>query len=862
MARFHRCRFSSLAALTVGVLIWTCVAAAAGQSMAQDGYVLPPDSVQELFRRDKNVPQLNRLSPDGNHFVIPLFQELTDLKLMSQRTLRLAMLEFVPEVNREWRLATYGNYALDFYSLSERRRYPVKLPAQTFVSDMRWSPDGSQLAFIAHRETMSQVWTADVRTGEARAVSDLPVMATLVARPGGGGEAPETAGGRMLQWLPDGSLLTVIVPADRGREPAAPAVPTAPIIRRSRGKETPTPTLPFLLRTARDEQLFKYYTTAQLAILAPGRTPRLVGRPAMYLDYWLSPDGRHILRETIDEPLSYLTGYASFGRRLEVIDLDGRVVSEIRVRPLQEAQRRGADPAGDNLPRDVAWRPDGKGLSLLWRERGASEADGDKDEAADEAENGPRDRVMLLAPPFAMADVQILVSTEHRISNVRYSKDGRYAFLTFGKPGSGSTRRDDLIAYDLSVSPPVPHVLKRNIDPEDPVKLPGTVLTSATGNGVAFALVSSDGASVFLEGAGYKENFKPQPFIDRVAIRTADTSRVFEGATDTFDEPLAALDADLTRIIVQRQGKALHPDSYLWTKESAQLENLTRNTDPYPEITKASRVDFDFTRRDGVKVQGRISLPVDYQPGTRVPAIFWTYPREFEDDQAYQRGAIRARNHNAYSPLSFLRWSDIWLTQGYALVYPDIPVIGKDNTFNDNFRAHLADTIYAAIRKVDELGYVDVGRIGHGGHSYGAFTTANLLAHTPFFKAGIAGDGAYNRTLTPMTFQGERRNFWQAPSTYVEMSPFFYADQINAPLLMYHGAEDNNSGTFLIQSERMMQALTGLGKTAVLYIYPFESHAPRARENFLDLWARWLDWFDTHVKNAPANSRPTTSTQQ
>jgi dipeptidyl aminopeptidase/acylaminoacyl peptidase len=167
--------------------------------------------------------------------------------------------------------------------------------------------------------------------------------------------------------------------------------------------------------------------------------------------------------------------------------------------------------------------------------------------------------------------------------------------------------------------------------------------------------------------------------------------------------------------------------------------------------------------------------------------------------------------------------------------------------------------MYAAIRKVDELGLVDINRIGHGGHSYGAFTTANLLAHTPFFKAGIAGDGAYNRTLTPLTFQGERRNFWDAQQTYIELSPFFYADQITAPLLMYHGAQDNNSGTFIIQSERMMQALTGLGKKAVLYIYPFESHAPRARENFLDLWSRWLDWFDTHVKNAPATTRPTTT---
>ena len=307
--------------------------------MAKDGYVLPPESVQDLFRRDKNLPQLNRQSPDGDHFVIPLFQELTDLKLMSQRTLRLAMLEFVPEVNREWRLATYGNYGLNFYSLKERRTYPVKLPANTFVSDMRWSPDGSQLAFVAHLEKMSQVWTADVRTGEARAVSTLPVMATLVARPGGGGEAPETAGGRLLQWLPDGSLLTVIVPGDRGPEPPVPAVPTAPIIRRSRDKETPTSTQPFLLRTAHDEQLFKHYTTAQLAILAPGRAPRLVGRPAMYLDYWLSPDGQHILRET-DRRAAVLPG------RLHQLRPPARRHRSRRPRRLRDPRAPAAGGAG------------------------------------------------------------------------------------------------------------------------------------------------------------------------------------------------------------------------------------------------------------------------------------------------------------------------------------------------------------------------------------------------------------------------------------------------------------------------------------------------------------------------------------
>jgi len=851
MTKMHR---SVAVALLTCALTPALITAAHAQSMLNDSYILPPQSVQELFRRDKNYTTLDRLSPDGDHFLVPKFQELTDLKLMSQRTLRLAMLELVPAVNREWRLATYGNEALSLYSLKDRRSYPVKIPQGAFVSDMRWSPDGTQLAFVAHLPTASQVWIADVKTGEAKAVSDVPVMATLVARPGGGGEGPETAGGRLLQWMPDGSILTVIVPSDRGAEPQEPAVPASPIIRRSRDKETPTTTQVFLLRTANDERLFKYYTNAQLAILSPGKAPRPVGQPKMYLDYWLSPDGKSILRESIDEPLSYLVAFSQFGRRLEVIDLDGKVVSEIRKRPLQEANQRGGD-ANDNLPRDVVWRPDGKGLSMVWRENGAGNGD---------APAAPRkDRVMLLAPPFTMSSAQTIVSTEHRISNVRYAKDGHYAVTTFAKrnPNGGNNGgRDDLMAFDLTANPPAPFVLKANIETADPLKLPGDPMTTATGNGVVSLTVSTDGSSIFLQGDGYKPTFTPQPFVDKVAIRTGTATRIFEGAADTYDNPLVALDTDASRLVVSREGKNTVPDSYLWTASTKQFDNLTKNKDPYPEITAAKRVDFEFTRQDGVKVRGRISLPTNYQAGTRVPAVFWDYPREFEDGTAYWRGAIRSRNVNSYSALSFLRWSDIWLTQGYALVYVDIPILGKDGRFNDNFVPHLTDTIYSAIRKLDEMGYIDVNRLGHGGHSYGAFTTGNLLAHTPFFKAGIAGDGAYNRTLTPMTFQGERRSFWDAPTTYTEMSSFFYADQIQAPMLMYHGEKDNNSGTFIIQSERMMQALTGLGKTAALYIYPFESHAPRARENFLDLWARWLEWFDKYVKNAPAS--PATTTQQ
>ncbi|MGE3470887.1 MAG: TolB family protein [Vicinamibacterales bacterium] len=611
MTRIHRSTASALLACALAA----APRPAAAQSMLGDGYVLPPAGVQELFRRDKNYATLDRLSPDGDHFLVPTFQELTDLSLMSQRTLRLAMLELVPEVNREWRLATYGNEGLSLFSLKERRTYPVQTPEGAFVSDMRWSPDGSQLAFVAHpRGTASQVWIADVKTGQSRRVSEAAVMATLVARPGGGGEAAETAGGRLLQWLPDGSLLTVIVPSNRGPEPQEPAVPVSPIIRRSRDTATPTSTQPFLLRTATDERRFKYYTTAQLAILAPGRAPRPIGQPMMYLDYTLSPDGRAILRETIDEPLSYLVPFSSFGRRLEVIDLDGTVLSEIRRRPLQEAQSRGRD-ANDTLPRDVAWRPDGKGLSFLWRENGGTDA--------------PKDRVMLLAPPYALAQAQTLVSSEQRLSDVRYSRDGRYATVTAARrPANGGGAREDLVAYDLTASPPAAFVLKAGIDASDPLQAPGEPMTTASGNGVVALTVSGDGAAVFLRGEGYRPTFAPQPFVDRVTIRTGASTRLFEGAAGSFDQPLVALDADARRLIVSREGRGTVPDSYLWTAATNTFDNLTANRDPYPEITAARRVDFEFTRQDGVKVRGRISLPVNYQPGTRVPAVIRDYTRE------------------------------------------------------------------------------------------------------------------------------------------------------------------------------------------------------------------------------------------
>ncbi|MFQ5740641.1 MAG: prolyl oligopeptidase family serine peptidase [Acidobacteriota bacterium] len=818
----------------------------AQQRIYEESFLLPPQAVQDILNRDRNYDTLNLLSPDGDHFVIPLRDEFSSHQLMARKTYRLAMLEIVPAANREWRLSTYGTRGLKIYSLAARRSWEVQFPEHLFISDMTWSPKGEKIAFLAHLEKGTQVWVADVASGRSQALSDAFVLATLAGRPQRGRGVIRPS--RLLQWTPEGSILTLLVPTDRGPEPQEPALPVSPIIRHTRKKPTPTRTYPFLLKTPHDQELFRYYTTAQLALLEPGHPPRNIGQPAMYLEFSLSPDGKHVLSEKLVDPLSYIASYSGFPRRLEVMDLSGKVLSTVREIPLQEAfLRGGAKGPREDLPREVAWRPDSRGLTFQWRAEKEKGGEEDKSRAS-----AREDRLMLLAPPFDLSQVKTLVSSKKSFSHVSYSRAGRFAFATLsGKGEDGQKSRNEIVAYDLTQEPPVRHVLAKEIDPGDLLNLPGEILTARTGNGTLYARLSSDKEAAYLRGRGYREDFRPRPFIDRVQISSGNKERIFEGSSEMYENPLVVLDDDLNRIVFSRQSKTDFPDSYLWQKDRSSVR-LTDNHDPFPEVAGCQRIDFEFTRRDGLTIQGRLSLPVDYRAGTRVPAVFWTYPREFKSFKEYKKAAIRSRNHNRFPHLNYRNASEIWLTQGYAVVEPDIPIIGKGNTFNNNYISHLRDSMYAAIRKLDEMGYVDVDRLGHGGHSYGAFATANVLAHTPFFKAGIAGDGAYNRTLTPMSFQSEKRFLWEAQDTILEMSPFFYADHLDTPLLMYHGAADNNTGTFLIQSERMMQALSGLGKTAVLYIYPFESHGPRTKETYLDLWARWLEWFDTYVKGASA----------
>jgi dipeptidyl aminopeptidase/acylaminoacyl peptidase len=333
--------------------------------------------------------------------------------------------------------------------------------------------------------------------------------------------------------------------------------------------------------------------------------------------------------------------------------------------------------------------------------------------------------------------------------------------------------------------------------------------------------------------------------MDEVSIATGEKTRVYESSNDGIWERVTAiLDIDAPRFVVEREGPTTVAQSYLFENGSVGSQ-LTDNKDYTPDVTTAERQRFVVERPDGFRFMVNVTLPPGYTGG-RLPAMFWFYPREYTDQEDYDETG-RTFNKNAF-PNFGTRSMEYLVRLGYAVVEPDAPIVGKAGQMNNHYVNDLRNNLYAVIEELDNRGIIDPERLGIGGHSYGAFSTANAMVHTPFFKAGIAGDGNYNRTYTPLAFQNERRFFWDAKNVYLSMSPFMYADQLTGALLMYHGLHDQNVGTDPAHTPRMFHALNGLGKEAAMYLYPYEDHGPAAKETLLDLWARWTAWLDIHLK--------------
>lgn len=787
---------------------------------------------------------LRTLGPDGEHFLIPRSGGMTPLERLARDHVHLAELAIDHRALRAHRLNLANTIGYRLFSHRSGKFTDIATPEGAWVSGASFSPNGKKLAFLAHSDRATELFVADVATGRTRRVTGRPLLATLVSS---------------LVWTWDSnSLLAVVVPERMGPLPQPASLPSAPRAFVSDPGRTPNRTFRFLLQSPFERRLLEHLITGQLCLIevATGElTP--IGKPAMLSRIDVAPDGKYFRVSTVQKPFSYSVPLHAFGTRDEIWDISGKPVARLGERKLRLAQQ--STPPTPSGKRALGWRPDGHGLSYLEREPPAKPArpSGTPNAPKPAAAAPPvkrKDRVMQWLAPYSVGTSKVVWESEIPIDSVAYSQDCQTIYVTQTDKG---TRR--VFAVELNN----PNRRLTILDhPTTSTSTPGappargraaesgraSLLTKPGKHGGRIVRRSRDRRCVFVSGVDEPKDASrsgARTYVDRIEPGSNKRTRVWQGAGDAHEALLAVLDDDFSRLIISHETATEVPNSYLLDRETKSFARLTDNTDPAPEVTMAERLRFRVERVDGFKFWVSVTIPRHY--GDRLPALFWVYPREFTDQKTYddQRKPPNPHRFPTLRPRSM----ELLVLHGYVVVTPDCPIVGPRGRMNDNFVADLRNSLWAVIDELDKRQIIDRDRLAIGGHSYGAFATANALAHTPFFKAGIAGDGNYNRTLTPMSFQSERRFLWDARETYLRMSPLLYANQIQGALLMYHGLADSNSGTFPLNSPRLFQALNGLGKHAALYLYPHEEHGPVAGATVLDLWARWCEWLDVHVKD-------------
>ncbi|MGV3723707.1 MAG: alpha/beta hydrolase family protein, partial [Actinomycetota bacterium] len=613
----------------------------------------------------------------------------------------------------------------------------------------------------------------------------------------------------------------------RGAAPVSPAVPAGPTIQESSGVKAPVRTFQDLLRNAHDEALFDYYFTSQLALVdsTTGRS-RMVGQPGVFAAAEPSPDGRRLLVVRLQRPYSYLVGAWAFPRVIEVWDKSGKREHRIAELPLADRVPIGGVAVG---PRSVEWIPT-EPAALVWAEA--------LDEGDPKKKVAHRDALRLLKAPFTAQAVE-LARTQHRYSGLSWVGTGGEALLS-------EFDRDRRWRRTFLISVQQPGAAGRLIwdrSVQDLYSDPGVPLLRTLPNGQRVAF--RDGDSIFLAGTGASPQ-GDRPFLDRFNLATLKAERLFQSALGSYESVVTLTVPDGTRFITRRE-TAVQPPNYLirGAGEPKQVR-LTEFPDPTPQIRQIKKQLVTYQRADGVPLSFTLYLPPNHKPGERLPTVVWAYPREFNDASTAGQVSGSPDRFTTLGGASHL----FFLLQGYAVLdNATMPVVGDPETVNNTFLEQIVASAKAAIDKATEMGVTDPKRVGVGGHSYGAFMTANLLAHSDLFRAGIARSGAYNRTLTPFGFQSERRTLWEAPDVYLKVSPFLHADKINEPVLIVHGEADDNPGTFPIQSERLFHAIQGTGGAARYVTLPHESHGYAARESVGHVLHEMITWFDRHVKS-------------
>ncbi len=795
-------------------------AVSAKPTTPSDAYQMPAAQLAELVDAP-NTPEM-RIDPKAQWLILcnrPFFLTIEDL---SKPEAKLAGLRFNPATRASGRDKYYTG--LSIRPLKGGIAKPVQgLPSKSRIGSLYFSPDGNQAAFALLTDRESQLWMLDCPSGTAKQVAGLSLTAW--------------AGGFDINWSANGDLTVLAAPEQAGPAPRRPLVPEGPNVQEHTGGKASARTYQDLLKSPQDEAQFEYYSSCQVVRIPKGGSPVRVTPVASYSSVSPSPDGKYLLVSSIHRPYTYSQTVSSFPEKVEVLTREGKRVKVLADLPLEE----NAPPDYDSVrpgPRAVQWRGDVP-ATLFWAE---TLDGGDARKAVDF-----REQLYTWSPGQASANPWFKLKT--RFGGIHWGT-GEVALVREGWHKTRKTQTH-LVQPDHAEVAPVT-IFDRSS--EDRYNDPGEPFKKTNSSGRSVLLLGDDQKSIFLDGKGASPQGE-RPFVDRLNLTTKQTQRLFQSQDGFYEKPVRLLDSSAKKMLTTRESVDTPPNLWLRdlgdpSKDQLQGVSLTDFKHPAPQLRGVTKQILRYKRSDGVNLTGTLYTPPGYdkEKDGRLPVFVWAYPGEFKN--AASAGQIKG------SPYKFIRpwWGGplFFAARGYAVLEdPTFPIIGEgDKEPNDTYVEQLVMDAKAAVDAVAATGIGDLDRCAIGGHSYGAFTVANLLAHSDLFRAGIARSGAYNRTLTPFGFQSEERTYWEARDVYLRMAPFNYADKINEPLLLIHGAEDSNPGTFPIQSERLFQAVKGLGGQVRLVMLPKESHGYAARESVMHTMYEMDNWLEKYVKNA------------
>ncbi|MFD2516708.1 alpha/beta hydrolase family protein [Salinimicrobium flavum] len=778
-------------------------------------YQKPPQEILELV--DVPLAPSTLIDTKGEMMIFLYRDQYKSIAELSEEELRLAGLRINPVTNISSR-ATYFNN-IEVKPLEGEEPIQIKgLPEDARLTNFSWSPDETKLAFTHTATEGVELWVADLASAQARKLVGPHLNANMRD---------------VINWFEDNSsLLVKMLPKDRkDLIDTETSVPTGPTVSVSDGKEAQNRTYQDLLKNPNDEYNFEQLARAELVKVNLDGTSSTWKHSEMYNDISFSPDGNYVMTSVIKKPFSYLVPYYRFPSESIIYTKQGELVSVVNEVPLIEDLPKGFMAVRKGR-RNLEWRNDAP-ATLVYAEA--------LDEGDPENEVEFRDEIFLLEKPFK-GEGESIFKTKDRYSGILWGNKDTALIYDYW----WNNRNTRTYVFNPSNPSEEPTILfDRNY--QDRYSDPGSFVT--TKNKFGRDILELNESTAYLLGDG----FTPEgqfPFADKIDLTSGETERLYQSAYNDKKETLMkALDMEEGKLLVRIEASAEYPNYYIRNIKTEDLEQITFFENPFKALENVSKEVITYKRDDGLELNGTLYLPEGFDKANpeELPMIVWAYPREFKDKNSASQNTSNA-NDFTYpyygSPI-------YWVNRGYVVLDDaSFPIVGEgEEEPNDSFRDQLVANGKAAIDAVDDLGYIDRDRVAVGGHSYGAFMTANLLSHSNLFAAGIARSGAYNRTLTPFGFQSEERNYWEAPEVYYNMSPFMHADKMKTPLLLIHGEADNNSGTYPMQSERYFNALKGLGATARLVILPKESHGYSAKESVLHVLWEQDQWLEKYVKN-------------